>query len=51
MSAFGYGTKTMAQSKNVLSETRTAYDSNKTEDDETAEAYGKFTRSKEQIVG
>lgn len=50
MSEFGYDSETIAEGKTLLNETRTAYDSNKTEDDETAEAYNKFTKLKEQIA-
>jgi len=50
MSEFGYDSETIAEGKTLLNETRTAYDSNKTEDDETAEAYDNFTTLKEQIA-
>jgi hypothetical protein len=39
----------IAQGKALLAETRQAYDANKTEDDETSEAYGTFSDLKAQL--
>jgi hypothetical protein len=49
MAEFGYDTETVGQGKALLAETRQAYDANKTEDDETSEAYGKFSDLKAQL--
>jgi hypothetical protein len=49
MAEFGYDTETIGQGKALLAETRQAYDANKTEDDETFEAYGKFSDLKAQL--
>jgi GTP1/Obg family GTP-binding protein len=49
MAEFGYDTETIGQGKALLAETRQAYDANKTEDDETSEAYGKFSDLKAQL--
>lgn len=49
MTEFGYDTETIGQGKALLTETRQAYDANKTEDDETSEAYGTFSDLKAQL--
>ncbi len=49
MAEFGYDTETVGEGKALLAETRLAYDANKTEDDETSEAYGKFSDLKAQL--
>lgn len=49
MAEFGYDTETIAQGKTLLSETRQAYDTNKTEDDETSAAYAEFSSLKAQL--
>jgi hypothetical protein len=50
MAEFGYDTESIAQGKTLLDETRTAYDTNKTEDDETAESYQKWSELKDSLA-
>ena len=50
MAEFGYDSETIGQGKSLLAETRQAFDSNKTEDDETSAAYKDFTTKKEQLT-
>lgn len=50
MAEFGYNAKEIAQGKSLLQETRTAYDANKTEDDETAESYLKWSDLRENLA-
>jgi len=49
MAGFGYDAEKMAEGKAVYTETRTVYDLNKTEDDETSEAYATFSNLKQQL--
>lgn len=49
MAEFGYNSQTIAQGKTLFTETRQAYDANKTEDDETSAAYSKFSNLKAQL--
>jgi hypothetical protein len=49
MAELGYDAEMIAQGKALLAETRQAYDANKTEDDETSEAYGTFSDLKAQL--
>jgi hypothetical protein len=49
MADLGYDSEKIAEGKALLTETRTAYDANKTEDDETSAAYADFSSKKEQI--
>ena len=42
LAEFGYTAETIAGGKDVLAQTRLAYDGNKTEDDETSAAYEDF---------
>ncbi len=50
MSELGYGTETIAEGKTLLTQTRTVYDFNKTEDDETTEASQAFKVKKAALV-
>ena len=50
MSEFGYDSEKIAEGKSLLSETRNSYDLNKTEDDETSEAYNDFSKKKQQLA-
>lgn len=49
LTEFGYDSTMIAQGKALLTQTRQAYDANKTEDDETSAAYNSFTTLKEQL--
>ena len=49
MADLGYDSTVIADGKALLTKTRTAYDANKTEDDETSAAYADFTSKKEQL--
>lgn len=49
MTELGYGSTTISEGKSLLAETRQAYDSNKTEDDESSAAYADFNRKKNQL--
>ena len=49
MAELGYDSANITEGKNILAETRTAYDFNKTEDDETLTAYSGFSTKKEQL--
>ena len=49
MADLGYDSTVIAEGKALLTKTRTAYDANKTEDDETSAAYADFTSKKEQL--
>ncbi len=49
MAELGYDSTVIGEGKNLLAETRTAYDANKTEDDETSAAYADFSSKKEQL--
>ena len=42
MAEIGYGSAVIGEGKVILEETRSAYDLNKTEDDETSAAYADF---------
>lgn len=50
MAEFGYDSATIGQGKTLLAATHQAFDSNKTEDDETSAAYKDFTTKKEQLT-
>ncbi len=49
MADLGYDTAVIAEGKTLLSEARSAYDLNKTEDDETSAAYTTFKSINEQL--
>lgn len=49
MAEFGYDTTVIAEGKTLLLKTRESYDFNKTEDDETSEAYASFNTLKESL--
>ena len=49
MAELGYDSTVIGAGKTLLAETRTAYDANKTEDDETSAAYADFSSKKEQL--
>ncbi|WP_372651797.1 hypothetical protein [Draconibacterium sp.] len=49
MAEFGYDTTVIAEGKTLLAATRQVFDLNKTEDDETSEAYATFKTLKEQL--
>lgn len=49
MADLGYDSVVIAEGKALLTKTRTAYDANKTEDDETSAAYADFSSKKEQL--
>lgn len=49
MAELGYDSAVIGEGKTLLAETRTAYDANKTEDDETSAAYADFSSKKEQL--
>lgn len=49
MADFSYGADKMAEGKVTYSEARAAFDLNKTEDDETSEAYEKFSNLKQRL--
>ncbi len=50
MADLGYDSAVIAEGKALLTKTRTAYDANKTEDDETSAAYADFSSKKEQLA-
>jgi len=50
MAEFGYDETLIAEGKALWTTANTAYLSNKTEDDETTEAYANFTRLKEEVM-
>ncbi|SMO71834.1 hypothetical protein SAMN06265379_105259 [Saccharicrinis carchari] len=49
MAELGYDSAVIGEGKALLTETRSAYDLNKTEDDETSAAYADFSSKKEQL--
>lgn len=49
MADLGFDSTVIGEGKAFLAETRAAYDANKTEDDETSEAYADFSSKKEQL--
>lgn len=49
MAELGYDSAIIGEGKALLTETRSAYDLNKTEDDETSAAYADFSSKKEQL--
>lgn len=49
MAELGFDSTVIDEGKAILSETRKAYDLNKTEDDETSAAYADFSSIKEQL--
>ncbi len=49
MADLGCDSTVIAEGKALLTKTRTAYDANKTEDDETSAAYADFSSKKEQL--
>jgi hypothetical protein len=49
MAELGYDSEKITEGKGILTDTRTAFDSNKTEDDETSAAYADFSSKKEQL--
>ena len=49
MAELGYDSAVIGEGKTLLEETRSAYDLNKTEDDETSAAYADFSSKKEQL--
>ena len=49
MAELGYDNAVIGEGKTLLSETRAAYDLNKTEDDETSAAYSDFSSKKSQL--
>lgn len=49
MAELGYDSTVIGEGKALLTETRSAYDLNKTEDDETSAAYADFSSKKEQL--
>ena len=49
MSEFGFDQVKIDEGKNLWTETRSVYDLNKTEDDETSAAYADFSSKKEQL--
>ena len=50
MVALSYDAATITEGKTLLEQTRTAYDKNKTDDDETTAAYADFDARKEQLA-
>ncbi|PHS54291.1 MAG: hypothetical protein COB01_01435 [Lutibacter sp.] len=50
MAEFGYNETVLTEGKTLLTNTRKAFDSNKTEDDETSEAYNTFKTTKENLA-
>ncbi|MFO7656159.1 MAG: hypothetical protein R6W78_03765 [Bacteroidales bacterium] len=50
MAEFGYDSETINQGKTLLAETRQKYDANKTEDDESNEAYKTFSTLKDNLA-
>ena len=51
MAELGYDSAVIAEGKALLTETRSAYDLNKTEDDETLAAYADFSSKKNTMGG
>jgi hypothetical protein len=49
MAELGYDSAKITEGKNLLTETRSSYDFNKTEDDETSAAYADFSSKKSQL--
>ena len=49
MADLGYDNAVISEGKALLAETRSAYDLNKTEDDETSASYADFSSKKEQL--
>lgn len=49
MAELGYDSIVIGEGKAILAETRTAYNANKTEDDETSAAYADFSSKKSQL--
>ncbi len=49
MAELGYDSAIIGEGKALLTQTRSAYDLNKTEDDETSAAYADFSSKKEQL--
>lgn len=49
MAELGYDSTVIGEGKALLTETRSVYDLNKTEDDETSAAYADFSSKKEQL--
>lgn len=49
MAEFGYDETMLTEGKSLFTKTQEAYNSNKTEDDETSEAYNKFIALKEKL--
>jgi len=49
MAELGYDSAVIGEGKTLLAETRSTYDLNKTEDDETSTAYAGFSSKKEQL--
>jgi hypothetical protein len=49
MAELGFDSAVIGEGKVILAETRSAYDLNKTEDDETLAAYADFSSKKEQL--
>jgi hypothetical protein len=49
MAELGYDSTVIEEGKTLLSETRSAYDLNKTEDDETSAVYADFSSKKSQL--
>ncbi|MFK5958962.1 MAG: hypothetical protein QM495_08860 [Lutibacter sp.] len=50
MAEFGYDETLLTEGKTLLTKTRQAFDLNKTEDDETSEAYNNFKTTKENLA-
>ena len=51
MAELGYDSAKITEGKSILAQTRSAYDLNKTEDDESSAAYALFATKKEQLEG
>jgi hypothetical protein len=49
MAELGFDSAVIVEGKVILDETRSAYDLNKTEDDETLAAYADFSSKKEEL--
>lgn len=50
MAEFGYESETIAEGKALLAETRQAFDTNQTEDDETSAAYKSYSTLKDNLA-
>lgn len=50
MAEFGYDETLLTEGKALLTKTQTAYNNNKTEDNETVTAYNKFSTTKENLA-